>query len=227
MDNEKEIQVWKSESETLFSNIRKMEVSNDLTYRDASSIAITIQDKIKMAEAFFKPMVDSAFQAHKTVCDRRNQVLDPLKQAKEFIKGLMSSYDLEQRKKREEAERKARAEAEEKERKKKAELEVKAKEAEAKGNTEKAEALRDKAENLFVEPKSVAAQAEKPQGISNRVTFDVVILDPKLVPEEYKIVDVAALKKVALATKGKITVPGVKFVEKIEVVVRSNGRKDY
>lgn len=58
-----------------------------------------------------------------------------------------------------------------------------------------------------------------PAAISFRKTWDVEIVDPNLVPREYLLIDVAALRKVCQATKGQIQVPGVRFVQRDGVAV--------
>ncbi len=77
------------------------------------------------------------------------------------------------------------------------------------------EAIRDAA---------VAAIVTSPKTgpISAIQVWDVVITDKTLVPEEYKIIDTAALQKAARESKGTLSVPGVKFEE--NVAYRSKGR---
>ena len=58
-----------------------------------------------------------------------------------------------------------------------------------------------------------------PTAISFRKTWEVEITDPNLVPREYLLIDVAALRKVCQATKGQIQVPGVRFFQKDGVAV--------
>lgn len=58
-----------------------------------------------------------------------------------------------------------------------------------------------------------------PAAISFRKTWEVEIVDPNLVPREYLLIDTVALRKVCVATKGQIQVPGVRFVQKDGVAV--------
>lgn len=58
-----------------------------------------------------------------------------------------------------------------------------------------------------------------PTAISFRKTWEVEIVDPNLVPREYLLIDVAALRKVCVATKGQIQVPGVRFFQRDGVAV--------
>ena len=58
-----------------------------------------------------------------------------------------------------------------------------------------------------------------PAAISFRKVWDVEIVDPNLVPREYLLIDVPALRKVCQATKGQIQIPGVRFVQRESVAV--------
>ena len=48
-------------------------------------------------------------------------------------------------------------------------------------------------------------------GQSSRTVWKARVVDAKLVPDEYKVVDIAMLDKLAQATKGKVPVAGVEF----------------
>lgn len=58
-----------------------------------------------------------------------------------------------------------------------------------------------------------------PAAISFRKTWEVEIVDPNLVPREYLLIDTVALRKVCVATKGQIQIPGVRFVQREGVAV--------
>jgi hypothetical protein len=73
----------------------------------------------------------------------------------------------------------------------------------------KAEAIQSKAEQVIA-PK-VEAYIPPVVGQSSRAVWKARVLDAKAVPDEYKTVDIAMLDKLAQATKGKVTVPGVEF----------------
>ena len=73
----------------------------------------------------------------------------------------------------------------------------------------KAEAIQSKAEQV-VAPK-VEAYIPPVVGQFSKTVWKARVLDQKAVPEEYKVVDVAMLDKLAQATKGKVPVAGVEF----------------
>lgn len=63
------------------------------------------------------------------------------------------------------------------------------------------------------------AQPPTPAAITFRKTWEVEIVDPNLVPREFLLIDVQALRKVCVATKGQIQIPGVRFVQREGVAV--------
>lgn len=87
-------------------------IQNDEDYAAAGEFGILLKKKAAEVTAFFKPMKDSAYQAHRAVCDREKAMLAPLKSAEATIKKTMSIYYAEQERKRREAEEAARRAAE-------------------------------------------------------------------------------------------------------------------
>jgi hypothetical protein len=158
-------------------------------------------------------MKDSAYQAHKAVCDREKAMLAPLRNAEKIVKQAMSAYVEEQERKRREAEEAARRAAE-------AERERKIQEAsvlEAAGDNEGAEAafeeaaIMDDAASYAVVP---AAATPKAAGVSTSKDWEIVQIDPKMVPLagiEIRPVDQAAVMRLIRASKGQIEIPGITY----------------
>lgn len=160
-------------------------------------------------------MKDSAYQAHKAVCDREKAMLTPLRNAEKTVKQAMSAYIAEQERKRREAEEAARRAAE-------AERERKIQEAatlEAAGDADGAEAafeeaaIMDDAASYAVVP---AAATPKVSGVSTSKDWEIVEIDPKAVPLavagiELRPVDQAAVMRLIRASKGQIEIPGITY----------------
>ena len=116
-------------------------IQSDADYATAGEFGKMLKKKASQVTTFFKPMKDSAYQAHKAVCDREKAMLAPLRNAEKIVKQAMSAYVEEQERKRREAEEAARRAAE-------AERERKIQEAsvlEAAGDNEGAEAAFEEA----------------------------------------------------------------------------------
>ena len=93
--------------------------------------------------------------------------------------------------------------------------EAEANAAKAKAEQEKAARLaeerRQQAAEVYVPAPTVASKVEKPQGVSMKKLWKARVIDEKLVPREYLIVNEQMLNKVANATKGSLPIPGVQF----------------
>lgn len=124
-----------------------MVVDNDSMER-ANTFKLDIKAMIKEVDEWFKPLADKAFQAHRAITGKWNEVKAPLKQADDHVTAQVKKYLAEvRRKEMEEAERLreiARKEAE-------AEQLRAALEAEANGNVEEAEEILE-SEPVYVAP---------------------------------------------------------------------------
>ena len=89
-----------------------MVIQNDEDYAAAGEFGKLLKQKAAQVTSFFKPMKDSAYQAHKAVCDREKAMLTPLKNAEKTVKSAMSNYFTERERQRKAAEEAARRAAE-------------------------------------------------------------------------------------------------------------------
>lgn len=190
-------------------------IQSDADYATAGEFGKMLKKKASQVTTFFKPMKDSAYQAHKAVCDREKAMLAPLRNAEKTVKQAMSAYVAEQERKRREAEEAARWAAE-------AERERKIQEAselEAAGDKEGAEAafeeaaIMDDAASYAVVP---AAATPKVAGVSTSKDWEIVQIDPKIVPlavagVEIRPVDQAAVMRLIRTSKGQIEIPGITY----------------
>lgn len=192
-----------------------MVIQSDTDYATAGEFGKMLKKKASQVTTFFKPMKDSAYQAHKAVCDREKAMLAPLRNAEKIVKQTMSTYVAEQERKRREAEEAVRRAAE-------AERERKIQEAsdlEAAGDSEGAEtafeeaAIMDDAASYAVVP---AAVTPKVVGVSTSKDWEIVQIDPKLVPltvagVEIRPVDQTAVMRLIRASKGQIEISGITY----------------
>ena len=185
-------------------------IQTDEDYAFAGEFGKMLKKKASQVTTFFKPMKDSAYQAHKAVCDREKAMLTPLRNAEKTVKQVMSAYIAEQERKRREAEEAARRAAE-------AERERKIQEAA--GDADGAEAafeeatIMDDAASYAVVP---AAATPKVSGVSTSKDWEIVEIDPKAVPLavagiELRPVDQAAVMRLIRASKGQIEIPGITY----------------
>ena len=100
-------------------------------------------------------------------------------------------------------------------------LNERAAKASAKGNDLMAEKLKVQAENVYVPVVVKSTQVEQQKGISTSKKWKAEVIDKSKLPLNYLIVDQAMLNKIAIATKGTLEIPGVKFYPESVMSVRT------
>jgi len=185
-------------------------------YEAAGEFGKLLKQKAAEVTGFFKPMKDSAYQAHKAVCDREKAMLTPLKNAEKIVKKTMGDYLMKQERIRLEAEEAARRAAEE-------ERERKLKEAmalEAAGDKEGAEAAVEEAVVMDEATGYSVPAPVKPKvsGVSTSKDWEITSIDTAKVPVnfsgmELRPVDQAAVMRLIRASKGSISIPGIAYRE--------------
>ena len=199
-------------------------VDNDtnVTATNFLKILKSFQSEIK---AEMRPGITLAYETHKHLVSQEKRLLAPLQTAEKAIKGKVSAFLLMMEAKRQEEQRKVREKAEAAERKRKEELEAQAKKWEEKGNAEKAEERRQQAEETFVPVPTVVTTVEPQKGVASIKTWKFEVVKEELVPDEWKIVDEAAIGKVVRSFKDKAKVekmiPGIRVWSESSVSVRA------
>ena len=189
-------------------------VQNDEEYEAAGKFGVMLKKKAAEVTEFFKPLKDSAYKAHKAICDREKEMLTPLRKAEMTLKKTMGDYATEQERKRREAEEAARRAAEEESRRKleeAARLESAGDAAGAEAALQDAEISEDVSRMVFI-----PGGAPKAKGVSASKDWEIVSIDSKDVPlavsgVEIRPVDVAAVMRLIRASKGTIQIPGIVY----------------
>lgn len=200
----------------------ELTITTQSEYEHAGEVLQEIKSRSKELDKQRKEITNPIDAAKKAVMDLFKPPIELLEKAEAKIKNLMIGYTTEQeRKAREDQIRLQRLADQEAERQKKI-LDDKIARAQASGKIDKVEELEQKkAEVVPMDVPVIAPQAEAPKGISYRDKWSAEVTDFKLLPDEYKIANQQALDRVAQATKGSITIPGVKFVSEKVVASRA------
>lgn len=218
-NNEQEVIVIKDDSQQrthatkLVKEADALVIVTDLGQEQASVVGRELKAYLNDVEKYFAPEIEQAHTLHKNLCAKRNAVIDPIKAAILRLGQKLGLYQEQQRKIQADKEEKERQAAADKEKKEQEKLLEKAAKADEEGNTEKAEDLFQRAEGVYVAPRPVVPVV-KPQGTALLFNVDVIIKNPKLIPDEFKIVDEAKLKRRFKESKYTLDVPGVTFVKK-------------
>jgi tyrosyl-tRNA synthetase len=210
-------EVVKGEVTAMVQQARAMVIASESDRTTAGDVLREAKRRAKLVIESFDEAVKTAHAAHKAAVAHRTKFLEPLQELERILKTKVEAYDQEQARLRAEAERKARAEAEAAAERERQRL---IKEAEKLKTPElKAERI-ERAEAVVAAPIELPPEPEKREGESYATSYEVEITDAAAVPREYMIIDAAALRKVGNATKGKLAIPGVRWIEKRTLRVR-------
>lgn len=190
----------------------ELTISNQADYENASVILKDVKSRYKELDEQRKKITKPLDEAKKSVMELFKVPLELLEKAENKIKGLMIGYTAEQeRKAKEEQYRLQKLADQEAERQKKL-LDAKIERAKASGKEERAADLEMQKETIvpIVAP-VITPTIETPKGVSYRDKWYAVVIDEKLIPREYLVVNMEALNKIAGATKGTLKIAGVEF----------------
>jgi hypothetical protein len=203
------LQTIEKESNNLVTKVQNTIIKTQEQYVDGAEFLKSIKAQKLKIKAHYKGMKDKAFEAHKEVCREEKKYLSPVEGAEKMMNSKLGVWDDEQDKKR----RIAQAKLDEKNRKEAEKLAERAKKAEAKGNTEKAEELKEQAEEKEFAVPIAPPTTPKVEGLTKKVTWKARVADVSKLPEEYviKTPNMPMLNAVARSTKGTIKLPGVEF----------------
>jgi len=220
-ENLKEIE---KERKSLIDEAESMQITDEDTYDHAlwfrQEALKALSEKI---HAVFDPVCEAAHQAHKRATTARKQQLAPIEAAYGIVNRKINDWKAEQDRQRREREEKLRAERMKQiEEMRRREEDIKleqAQAAEAAGNEKEAEEILSMPSMV---PDSVGPvqvrDATKREGIQYREYWNYEVINPDVVPNEYKIVDHKKLGAVVRATKGNVSIPGVRIWSEKRVV---------
>lgn len=177
----------------------------------------TMQKKVK--DEVIEPIMDAKRKLEATRKKFYDMLMAPLDEAEEILKNKQLEYNREQERKRAEEQRRLQAEADAKAERERQRL---LKEAEKLKTPELKEERLRQAEEVEAPVVTVQSEVPKVQGQSFRKTWKAEVTDKKAfvaaaLQDENLLafleIDMSKLNKLATATKGEISYPGIKFYE--------------
>lgn len=199
---------------------RALTVTDVDTYARGCALLLGIKDLRKKIAETFDPHVRRAHEAHKALVKEKSDAEAPLTEAERILKGALTAYDQEQERIRREEQRKkdeeARIEAERMALEQAAALEL---EGHATGD----ETLVAEAHAIIAAPIAPVPMAPvqkltpKVAGISMRKTWAFRIVNPTLVPNQYRVIDEAKIRGVVRSLGPASNIPGVEVYEETTV----------
>lgn len=191
-------------------------IKDSETLNAASEFMLDTKRKRRAIEEWNAPAKRKAMDLLQELRDREKMLTEPMERAEvEILKPAIARFNHEQERKRRELEDKMRAEA------KQREEEERLKEAqrlEDQGDNDMADAVLDAP--VTVAP-VVLPRDEQPTGISYRDVWKFRITNPKLIPDQYKVIDEKAIGGVVRALKGETNIPGVEVYAEKTVAARA------
>jgi rubrerythrin len=173
-----------------------------------------VGEELKQIKTLFNALENERKSATKPLDEAKKKIMDWFRQPSEKLtiaeanrKRAMIGYQQEQEKKRREEE----ARLAELQRKEAERLAKKAAEAEAKGRTEKAEELRQQAQEASTIAPIVPPKVEKINGIKTMKIWKFRIVNEKLIPRDYLMPDEKKIGAITKATKGTLEIPGIEI----------------
>lgn len=221
----------RNEVSSVIEMAKKISVKTMEDYESAGNTRKEIKYTLKNITDYWKPKKDQAFQLHKSLVSAEKEMTGPLEQADKIIDQRMGEYRREQDRIRRVAEAEQRR-REEEARKAAEEAARLATEAAQKDelDDDDVEILRMAQADLertqyVAEAAPIAPEPVKMQGISVRKIWKARVINDALVPVSImgaviRPVDMPALNKLAVASSGKIEVPGVEFYQEESTQVR-------
>ena len=212
----------KSSVVKIYEQAQMLTINTAQDYDGAAEFTKQVKALSKRIKDYWAPLKKAARDAWQSLVDREKELLKPLEQAENEVKKKMAAY---QRKVQEE-ERAARLLAEKLKKEEAERLLAEATKAAEEGREMESEILLAQAEIIETSQPAVQMQAPKATGVSTRTLYRARIVDESKVPVEVagvviRPVDLAAVNKMAQASKGKIQIPGIEIYEEQSVAVRA------
>lgn len=212
------VEVIKQEEQSASALVREAEslsVKTAAEFKAAGEIRAQLKARIKRADDLRKQLTQPLDFVKKNIMGLFAPLQENLEKAVAGLDRKVIAYTEEV----DRLAREAQAKAEEDARKERERLEAKAKKAEAQGKTETAQLYQEQAE-MVITP-AVTPSTPKVAGQGIKETWYAEVVDMSKLPNKYKLPDMVTLNKMAQASHGKVSVPGVVFRSKKSVVGRS------
>lgn len=193
------------------NSCKGLKITNPEIYNHLTTALKEIKGRIKDLTDKRKEITGPIDKAKKAVMDLFRNPINLYTQAENNIKSAMITYTDEQEAARKKEEDRLRREAVAREKKEKEKLKKKAIKADEKGDTDKAEELRDQAEDVKVAAPIMPSNIGKVSGITYKTTWKFKVVDVNKIPREYLIPDEKAIREVVEATKGKLEIEGIEI----------------
>lgn len=214
------------ETDAIVAQASNLKIVNADHYAETANDLMRIKGLLKKINETFDPIIADAHKTHRSACDAKKSLTDPLTGAEKAIKKAMVDYDEEQERIARELEENLRKEAEAKAEEKRQAMIDQADLAIELGADDEAEELLNQADSVQVLTPLVSSNTVSVGGIAKKKTWKARVTNPKLVPAyfgefEIRKINEGQLNRISQMTGGAAKIPGVEFYEERGISARS------
>ena len=208
MDEEKQLIEIRNESNDIINIANSMNITNQEDLEQAAGFLKTIKDTQKRIKEYWQEPIKNAYETHKKLKAKENEMLEPLQNSEKIIKNKVADYNLymEQLKREEEQRIKAEQERQALEQLQEAER------LRAEGNEVEAQIVEENAIAMNQVEVNVDSGVEKVEGLSFRKDYEILVVDATKVPAyingtELRKIDLAQIKRFIKMTNNGVQIP--------------------
>jgi len=136
-------------------------VNSPASYEEAGKTMIALNDLLSKIKNYWKPLKEKAYEAHKIITSKENEMINPVEERKKILSAKISSYLTEQSRIKMEEQRRLDVERLAQEKVEMERLEKESKEAENNWELKKAAELKNQSENVYIPPSIVQSEIKK------------------------------------------------------------------
>ncbi len=197
--------------------ITALKVSDQPSYNVAAGILQDARLLKKKIKDFFAPSIEkakasvkSAQASKKEIENQQNTFLDPVIDSEKTLQKKCRDYEDECARLKREEEAKAEAEAKAKEEEAKQKKLDEAKELIDSGDMDKAFEVMEEANEVVEKPQEVEETITKVTGLGIRRDWDFEVIDVDLIPREFMMANLVAIRKQVKRDKKEDCIPGIR-----------------
>jgi len=206
----------KQSAHALLEQAKGLVVENAEDFKIGGAIIIRCATATRALDGLMRPNIKRLDVAHKAAIAELKALTMPLTEARGYANGTMRAWERAEARKKAEAEAKLREAALKEEH---ARRDAQAEHMANIGQTEEAVELLDRP--VAAPVVHIPSTVPKIAGQSVRKTWKARVVDAKLVPDQYKVVDMTGLNAMARSFKERAVCPGVEFYAEETTTQRS------
>jgi hypothetical protein len=205
---EEELIEIRNESNDIVNIANNINITSQEDLEQAAGFLKAIKDTQKRIKEYWQEPIKNAYETHKKLKAKENEMLEPLQNSEKIIKNKVADYNLymEQLKREEEQRIKAEQERQALEQLQEAER------LRAEGNEVEAQIVEENAIAMNQVEVSVDSGIEKVEGLSFRKDYEITITDATKVPAyingtELRKIDLTQIKRFVKMTNNGVQIP--------------------